>query len=188
MKLIKLGLIATAISFSGITMADDDMSINLMALNSSNTTVATLAPAVRKDYSGVVTEVELDDYKDQQVVYEFKMVDLDADSKYKLSYSVSDQSLVKEKSDSLSTFGFSDLDTDDRVAIERVIESGFDILSVIPELESKYSAKLIEAELEEKNGIVYYEVKLASTELGKQKLLINVDNGEEIPVFKRHKK
>ncbi|GAL14721.1 lipoprotein [Vibrio astriarenae] len=188
MKSIKLALLATAITASSYAMADDDMAINLMALNASNTSVEMLSPTVRQAHSGVVTEIELDDYKDQQVVYEFKIINLEANNKHKLSYSVNDQSLLKEESESLSTFGFSDLDKDERLAIERVNESGFDILNVIPTLEDKYSAKLIEAELEEKNGFVFYEIKLASAEAGKQKLLINVDSGEEIPVLKRHKK
>ncbi|PMH46225.1 hypothetical protein BCU68_02290 [Vibrio sp. 10N.286.49.B3] len=187
MKLIKLGLLTAALSVSTLAMASDDMTINLLALNASNTSVEALAPVVRQTDSGVVTEIELDDHRNKQVVYEFKLVDLEADTERELSYAVADQSLVEDKSESLTTFGFSDLDKEDRFAIERVRQSGFDILEVIPQLEQKYSAKLIEAELEEKSGIVFYEIKLASAQQGKQKILINVDGGEEIPVLKRHK-
>ncbi|MDR9825976.1 hypothetical protein RCJ22_10195 [Vibrio sp. FNV 38] len=188
MKMIKLGLLAAALSVSGYALADNDTAINLMALKTSNTSIEALTPTVRSAHQGVVTEIELDDYKDMHVIYEFKLVDLEGDIKHKLSYSVQDQSLLREKSESLSTFGFSDLDKEDRMAIERVLQADFDILQAVPALEKKYNSTLIEAELEEKNGLVFYEVKLASAEQGKQELLINVENGEEIPVLKRNKK
>ncbi|MFA0697933.1 PepSY domain-containing protein, partial [Vibrio sp. 10N.222.49.C9] len=71
--------------------------------------------------------------------------------------------------------------------IEQVQKAEFDILKKLTELEEKYSAKALEVELENKKGIVFYEVELVSTEQGKQKLLINVATGEEIPVMKNKK-
>ncbi|MEZ8990889.1 PepSY domain-containing protein [Vibrio breoganii] len=189
MKLLKTGLFASLLSVVPFVHADDqqEAALSLMAINSGSATLVNLAPEVRTISTGVVTEVELDDYKDTMFAYEFKVIDLNEGFKHKMSYSVQDGALLRHKSESLTTFGFSDLDDDERYAIEQVQKAEFDILKKLTELEEKYSAKALEVELESKKGIVFYEVELVSTEQGKQKLLINVTTGEEIPVMKNKK-
>ncbi|MFS1983216.1 PepSY domain-containing protein [Vibrio breoganii] len=189
MKLLKTGLFASLLSVVPFVHADDqqEAALSLMALNSGSATLVNLAPEVRTISTGVVTEVELDDYKDTLFAYEFKVVDLNEGFEHKMSYSVQDGALLRHESESLTTLGFTDLDDDERHAIEQVQKSEFDILKKLTELEDKYSAKALEVELESKKGIVFYEVELASTEQGKQKLLINVATGEEIPVMKNKK-
>ncbi|GAD79266.1 hypothetical protein [Vibrio ezurae] len=181
-----IGLSSLLLATMPLAHANDqqDAAIALMALNSASATLSTLAPKVRAVSTGVITEIELDDYKDTQVVYKFKVVDTKAGNKHKLSYAIDDGSLLKQKSESLSTFGFSDLDKEERLAIEQVEKSQFDIVTKLQELEGKYAAKTLEAELESKKGIVFYEVELASAKHGMQKLLINVASGEEIPVMR----
>ncbi|GEM80569.1 PepSY domain-containing protein [Vibrio superstes] len=189
MKLLKTGLFASLLSVVPFVHADDqqEAALSLMALSSGSATLVNLAPEIRTISTGVVTEVELDDYKDTMFAYEFKVVDLDEGFEHKMSYSVQDGALLRHESENLTTFGFSDLDDDERYAIEQVQKAEFDILKKLTELEEKYSAKALEVELESKKGIVFYEVELASTEQGKQKLLVNVATGEEIPVMKNKK-
>ncbi|GAD89709.1 MULTISPECIES: hypothetical protein [Vibrio] len=182
-----IGLLSAVLITMPIAHANDqqDAAIGLMALNSGSATITTLAPQVRTVSTGVITEIELDDYKDTQIAYKFKVIDTKAGKKFKLTYAINDGSLLREKSENLSTLGFSDLDREDRNAIEQVEKAQFDIVKKLIELETKYSAKTLEAELESKKGVVFYEVELASTERGMQKLLINVATGEEIPVMHR---
>ncbi|GAB7219767.1 PepSY domain-containing protein [Vibrio comitans] len=189
MKLLKTGLFASLLAVVPFVHADDqqDAALSLMAINSGSASLVNLAPEVRSISTGVITEVELDDYKDTLFAYKFKVVDLAEGYKHKMSYSVQDGALLEHKSESLTTLGFSDLDDDERYAIEQVQKADFDILKKLTELEDTYSAKALEVELESKKGIVFYEVELASTEQGKQKLLINVATGEEIPVMKNKK-
>lgn len=185
MKFFKTGLIASLLTMAGVAHADNDAALSLMALQSGNTSLVELAPEVRKVSQGVVTEIELDDYRDQTFAFQFKVIDLAEGYEHEMKYSVQDGSLLKHETESLTTLGFSDLDQEDQVAIEQVQQAKFDIFDKIVELETKYKAKMIEAELENKKGIVFYEVELASAETGHQKLLINVATGEEIPKLKR---
>ncbi|CAM4078486.1 hypothetical protein [Vibrio neonatus] len=182
-----IGLLSAILATMPIAHANDqqDAAIGLMAINSGSATITTLAPQVRTISTGVITEIELDDYKDTQIAYKFKIIDNAAGQEHKLTYAISDGSLLRQKSKRLSTLGFSHLDKEDRLAIEQVEKAQFDIVKKLIELETKYSAKTLEAELESKKGIVFYEIELASSERGMQKLLINVATGEEIPVMHR---
>jgi hypothetical protein len=181
------GLLSTA-AISASAYADDyDDALSLMALNTSSANIATLTSEVRSLSTGVVIEVEVDDHKKSSFVYEFKVVDLQEGVKHELKYALEDGLLLKHEEKSLTRLGFSKLDSEDKTAIEAVENANFDILKALVALEQKYSAKVIEAELETKKGIVFYEVELANAEQGKIKLLINVANGEEIPVMKRSK-
>lgn len=182
-------LLAGLLSVAAITAyADDyDDTLSLMALNTSSANIANLTSDVRNISTGVVTEVEVDDHKKSTLVYEFKVIEVEEGIKHQLKYSLEDGSLLKHEQKSLTRLGFSQLDSEEQTAIEAVKNANFDILKALVDLEQKYSAKVIEAELETKKGIVFYKVKLANAEQGKIKLLINVANGEEIPVMKRSK-
>ncbi|OBT13986.1 hypothetical protein A9264_02270 [Vibrio sp. UCD-FRSSP16_10] len=189
MKLLKAGLFASLLCVVPFAHANDqqEAAISLMALNAGTESISTLAPKVRNVSNGVITEVELDDYKDTQVVYKFEIIDINGGNKHKLNYAVNDGALLKDKSKNLTTFGFSDLDREDRHAITQVETAQFDIIKTLIELENKYAAKTLEAELETEKGIVFYKIKLVSAQKGIQKLLVNVATGEEIPVMSRHK-
>ncbi|MGL6258055.1 PepSY domain-containing protein [Vibrio sp. WXL210] len=187
MKPMTTAILISTLGMSGYTIADDDTRFHVLALESSNTSIESLSPAVRELINGVITEVELDDHRDEQVAYQFEWVDLDEQSHHKVSYAVNDLTVLEQKTSDLSSFGFSKINKDEQVAIQEVAKAQFDILSVIPKLEEKYAAKLVEAELETKNGLIFYEVKLASTETGKHKLLVDVASGEEIPMLKKQR-
>ncbi|GEA51473.1 hypothetical protein VIN01S_22770 [Vibrio inusitatus NBRC 102082] len=187
MKLLKIGVFASLLSVVPFVQADDqqEATLSLMAISSGSANLVNLAPEVRTISTGVITEIQLDDYKDSIFAYEFKVVDQTQGYEHDLSYSVQDGALLNHKSESLTTFGVSELDNDELLAIEQVKKAGFDILQKVVELEEKYSAKVLEVELESE-GVVFYEVELASNEIGRQKILINVATGEEIPVMKHN--
>ncbi|CAM2969862.1 PepSY domain-containing protein [Vibrio rarus] len=189
MTRLKTRLITTLLTMAVVPFvhANDqqEAALSLMALNSGSANLVNLAPKVQHISKGVVTELELDTQKNNSMAYEFNVVDMPNDKQHKIRYSVSQGDLLKHTSESLTTLGFSELDKEDQHAVLQVTQANFDLLSTLIKLESKYSAKVLEAELDSKKGIVFYEVELANSTQGLQKLLINVANGEEIPVVNR---
>jgi uncharacterized membrane protein YkoI len=189
MKKFNLGFLVTAIAFSGIAVANDHQEdiLHVMALKASSTTISQLAPMIQKSAPGIVTEIELDDTDNNVLAYEFEVVDLEAGNRHELNFAIDDQTLINQESTSLTHFFFNSLESEEQSAIEAVQNAKFDILAVIPELENKHNAHVIEVELEEKKGIVFYEVKLFSSTQGKHKLLIDIETGEEFPVHHKRK-
>lgn len=190
MKKITTAITTLAIAVSGSAFADDfDNGVGVLALQSGTATITELATDISQRVDGIIVEAEYDDF-DNEYGYEFKVIDLDNDNEYEFSYAIADGRLIAEETEKLSTFGFSDLEDKERTAIQTVISSNFDIVTAVSNLENKYNSKLLEFELENKKGIVFYEVKLFNIESGKQSLLVNVENGQEIPVinYKKSKK
>lgn len=190
MKKITAAITTLALTVSTSVLADDfDKGVGVLALQSGSATFNDIATDIHQRVDGVIVEAEFDDF-DNEYGYELKVIDLDSDNEYEFSYAISDGRLVAEETESLTTFGFSDIEDKERTAIQTVLSSNFNIVTAVSDLENKYNAKLVEFELENKKGIVFYEVKLFNLESGKQSLLVNVENGQEIPVinYKKAKK
>lgn len=135
------------------------------------------------NYSGVITDFELDD-KNDRIVYKITLVNLDKNSKTILFYDAETFDLVEEQADTLIGW-FKDEDDQAQIqALEEIQSNGFSMIQALEIVQEKHPGFLVEAALESKKGIHFFEIKLASPE-DKQKWLVDVSSRDLIPVYRR---
>jgi len=184
MKLSKLMCAALAMT-SLSAIADDhgnDQALSALALQRANYNIEQAIEKVNTDYSGYITEFEVDDYKNQ-AAYEIEVINLVTEEKRELKLSLEDGSLLKEKNKNIKVLGINRLDDDELFAIKELQTSEFKLSETIALLKEKYSANILEFELDSKKGISFYKFKLI-TEQGKKRVLVDIKTGNVIPVMK----
>ncbi|WP_019614964.1 PepSY domain-containing protein [Psychromonas ossibalaenae] len=180
MKFTKL--ICAALALTSFTVAADDDALSVLALKRASFTLEQAVEKVTTDYQGQIIEFELDDH-DGQSTYEIEVINLQKEEKYKLHLSTADGTVLKEKSRSLSTLGFSRLDDDEYQALKELETSQFSLSSALAELREQYTAEVMEFELENEKGITFYKFKLIDQQ-GRKRVIVDVKTGEMIPIMK----
>jgi len=184
MKLSKLMCAALAMtSLSAIADGGDhDQALSALALQRANYSVEQAIEKVNSDYTGYITEFEVDDYNNQ-ASYEIEVINLITEEKRELQLSLEDGSLLKEKSKNVKILGINRLDDDELFAIKELQSSEFKLDETIALLKEKYQANILEFELDSKKGISFYKFKLI-TDQGKKRVLVDIKTGNIIPVMK----
>lgn len=174
--------LAAALAFSSTAAMADDEALSALAIKRANFSLEQAIEKVHNTYAGQITELELDDYHGQ-AVYEIEVVNLNQGQQHKLKLSLSDGEMLKNESRKLTLLGISKLDEDERLALEQLSQADFSLSQTVAMLSSKFQAQVLELELENEKGITYYKFKLLG-EQGKQRVIVDVLNGETIPVLK----
>lgn len=179
-KIICAALAATSLS----AFADDGEHgmMSALAVQRANFTVEQAIQKVSNDYTGLITEFEVDDHNNK-AVYEFEVINLAGEEKRELLLSLEDGSLIKDKNKGTKILGINRIDDDKVYAIQELQNSNFKLAEAIAMLQDKYQATLLEFELESEKGISFYKFKLLG-EQGKQRVLIDIKTGNVIPVMK----
>ena len=162
-------------------VADDDNALSALALQRANYSLEQAVEKVNNDYPGHIVEFEVDDYQNQ-ATYEIEMINLVTEEKHKLHISLEDGSVLKEKSNSIKILGINRLDDDELFALKELQASDFKLSETINRLKEKYSADIIEFELESEKGISFYKFKLIG-EQGMKRILVDIKTGSVIPVM-----
>lgn len=184
MKFIKIICITLGLSSFAVT-ADEDHVLAAFALKNATFTQQQAIEKVSANYTGQITEFELDDHNNQ-AVYEIEIINLKKDEKYKVKLSLINGTILKEKKSSLSSLlGRMRLDNDELLALQQLQASDFNLQQTIKELTTKQNGQLIEFELENEKGITFYKMKLVN-EQGIQRILVDIKSGDMIPVVKKH--
>jgi len=142
---------------------------------------------VQKLYPGIVYDYELDE--DDDVYYhEIKLIDIEADNKVKVTISIEDGTVVKtEVSKQFSWFTklFSWFLEDERMAkIKKLAEADYSILTGMDTIKLAKDSLVTDVELEEKQGVLYFELETFGPE-GEKEWLVDVNSNQLIPVFHR---
>lgn len=176
-KLICAALALTSLS----AFADDDNALAGLALQRANYSLEQAIEKVNSDYTGQITEFEVDDHQNQ-AVYEIEVINHVTEEKHKVKISLADGSVLKEKNSSLKILGISRLDDDEVFALKELQTSDFKLNTTIASLKEKYSANIFEFELESEKGITFYKFKLIG-EQGVKRVLVDIKTGTVIPVM-----
>ncbi len=180
-KLSKKFCVAAVMAVTSAAASADD-ALSVLAMKKAGFSLEQAIEKVHNNYSGQITELELDDYKGQ-AVYEIDVINLAQQQKHKLKLSLTDGEMLKNESSKLSILGVSKLDDDERVALEQLAQSELSLQQIVATLSTKYQAQVLEFELENEKGITFYKFKLLG-EQGKQRVIVDVTTGETIPVLK----
>jgi hypothetical protein len=156
------------------------LAITKSIIEKSGITAQHTIKQVQQDYNGIIYSYELDD--EEGVYYhEVKLIDIEADKKIKLTISIQDGSIVNEEQSRL----FSWFSEDDRiVTAKKLAKMDYSMLNAIDAINLDFSSLLTEIEVEDKQGILFFELETISPK-GKKDWLVDVNNNQLIPVFKK---
>jgi uncharacterized membrane protein YkoI len=176
-------LLSTALVFSTLSWAgssEKEMALAMETIKRSGVTASQSIILVQNKFNGVVYDYELDE-KDDRVVHQVKLIDLDDDIKRKITLSAEDGSVIKEEWERL----FSWFAEEDNVkAAKKLVANDYSMLQAIALIGILGDSVLVDVELEDKQGIVYFEIETYGPQ-GEQELLVDSKTKTIIPVYKR---
>lgn len=155
-----------------------ELAVVKSVIETSGVTAQQVIKKVQQDYNGVIYSYELDD-EDDVYFHEIKLIDIDADKKIKVTISIKDGTVVNEEKSRLFSW-FSD---DDRIVTARKLaKMDYSILDAIDAISLTKTSLLKEIEIEDKQGILFFELETISAD-GKKDWLVDAKNNQLIPVF-----
>lgn len=176
-------LLITTVGVSQFCRADYDKSeidAILEIVNASGMPATQAMKKVMSDYQGHLVDYELED-EDGVLFHELKLIDLDEDVERKVVISVHDGNVVSEKTEKLWSWFSED---DDVKAVKKLVANQYSMLDAIEKLELAREDLLLDIELEDKQGVVYFEIEVFSGD-EERELLVDSKTKSIIPVFKR---
>ncbi|MBV1909190.1 MAG: hypothetical protein KUG78_07690 [Kangiellaceae bacterium] len=179
----------TLISLSNSSWAGTDESLIAVAqkaIDESGFTAQQSIKKVQQLYPGVVYQYELDD-DDDEYFHEVKLIDTDADEKIKITLSIEDGEVLSEQRDSLFSW-FSWLpwvSKNKNIArVKQLLDSENSLLSAINSIQLEQNSILLDVELEQKQGVLFFEIDSFGID-GEKEWLIDANSNTLIPVFQR---
>ncbi|GAC13911.1 hypothetical protein [Aliiglaciecola lipolytica] len=176
-------LLSTTLLFSSLNWAgssDKEMALAMDTINRSGITASQSIVMVQNKFSGVVYDYELDE-KDDRLVHEIKLIDLDADVKRKITLSADDGSVIKEEWERLFSWF---IEEDNVKAAKKLVANNYSMLQAIALIAINTDSLVLDVELEDKQGIVYFEIETYGPD-GEKEMLVDSKSKTIIPVFKR---
>ncbi len=173
-------LTAGTISASWAGSDKQEMAVTKSIIEKSGITAQQVIKKVQQDYNGVIYSYELDD-NDDVYFHEIKLIDIEEDKKIKLTISIQNGEVVEKEWSRL----FSWFIEDDRIVTARKLATKkYSMLDAINAINLDKNSLLTEIEIEDKQGVLFFELETISAE-GKKEWLVDVNNNQLIPVFKK---
>lgn len=173
-------LIAATTSLSWAGSDKQELALTQSIIAKSGITAQHSIKQVQQDYNGIIYSYELDD-EDDIYYHEIKLIDIEADKKIKLTISITDGSVIKEEKSRLFSW-FSD----DKhiITAKKLAKMDYSMLNAIDAINLSQPSLLTEIEVEDKQGILFFELETISAE-GKKDWLVDINTNQIIPVFKK---
>jgi len=177
--------LATLLTAGTITAswADSDkqeLALTKSIIEKSGVTAQQSIKKVQQDYNGIIYSYELED-EDDIYYHEIKLIDIEADKKIKVTISIQDGTVVNEEKSRL----FSWFSEDDRIVTARKLATmDYSMLNAIDAINLDKNSLLTDIEIEDKQGVLFFELETIGAE-GKKEWLVDANNNQLIPVFKK---
>lgn len=167
-------------SLSALANKDQD-AIATLALQSANFTLDQAIEKVKADYKADIIEFEIDEYENN-TAYEIELFNTETHEKHKIKLSLNDGSVLKIEKKNLKVLGVNRLDENEKIAINNLRSSNFDLSKTVIELKQKFKGNILEFELDNEKGVTFYKFKLMG-EQGLTRVIVDVQTGNLIPVI-----
>ena len=180
---ITLATLITAgtISSSWAGSDKEDLAVAKSIIDKSGITAQAAIRKVQQEYNGVIYSYDLDDDENDVYFHEIKLIDIEADKKIKLIISIENGEIVAQEWNRLFSWFFED----DRIVTARKLATmKYTILDAIDALKLDDSSLLQEIEVEDKQGVLFFELETIDDD-GEKDWLVDANNNQIIPVFKK---
>lgn len=164
-------------------MDEHELAIAKSIMDNSGITALKSISLVQQQFSGIVYDYELDtDGKnDDALIHQIKLIDIDEDVKRKITVSAVDGKIVEIEESSLFSWFYED---DSLIAVKKLLALNYSLVESMTLVSLPADGFFEDVELEDKHGIVYFELESFSSE-GEQEVLVNAKTRTIIPVFQR---
>ncbi|MGV2872775.1 PepSY domain-containing protein [Colwellia sp. E150_009] len=179
---ITLATLITAgtVSTSWAGSDKEELTIAKSIIAKSGVTAQQAIRKVQQEYNGVIYSYDLDD-EDDIYYHEIKLIDIEADKKIKLIISIQNGEVVKKEWHRLFSWFFDD----ERIVTARKLATmKYSILDAIDAIALDESSLLQEIEIEDKQGVLFFELETIDDN-GEKDWLVDANNNQIIPVFKK---
>ena len=179
---ITLATLITAGTMSASWAGSDkeELAIVKSIIAKSGVTAQQAIRKVQQEYNGVIYSYDLDD-EDDIYYHEIKLIDIEADKKIKLIISIQNGEVVKKEWHRLFSWFFDD----ERIVTARKLATmKYSILDAIDAIALDESSLLQEIEVEDKQGVLFFELETIDDN-GEKDWLVDANNNQIIPVFKK---
>lgn len=179
---ITLATLITAGTMSASWAGSDkeELAIAKSIIAKSGVTAQQAIRKVQQEYNGVIYSYDLDD-EDDIYYHEIKLIDIEADKKIKLIISIQNGEVVKKEWHRLFSWFFDD----ERIVTARKLATmKYSILDAIDAIALDESSLLQEIEVEDKQGVLFFELETIDDN-GEKDWLVDANNNQIIPVFKK---
>jgi uncharacterized membrane protein YkoI len=160
----------------------EELDLGLYAIGQSGLSVSKALAQVEAEVPGIVYEYELDEGEDG-LVHEFDVVDLKRERKIKASVNIETGELTVEEE--RYDFGWFVKDDEDAVTALALQDAQFSLGEAIAVQPLMDGQLLLEIELEEKQGLRYFEFEALAAD-GEIEWLIDIQGKQIIPTLTRH--
>lgn len=172
--------LAGTMSFSWAGSDKQDLAIAKSIMANSGITAKQAISRVLKNNTGVVYSYELED-EDDIYFHEIKLIDIEADKKIKLTISLQTGEVVKSEWERLFSWFFDD---EHIVTAKKLASMKYSMLDAIDTIAIDEQSILTEIDVEDKQGVLFFELETKGAN-GKQEWLVDANNNQLIPVFKK---
>lgn len=170
-----------SISSSWAGSDKEDLAAAKSIIDKSGITAQEAIRKVQQEYNGVIYSYDLDDDENDVYFHEIKLIDIEADKKIKLIISIENGEIVAKEWNRLFSWFFED----DRIVTARKLATKkYTILDAIDAIKLDDSSMLEEIEVEDKQGVLFFELETIDGD-GEKDWLVDVNNNQIIPVFKK---
>lgn len=185
-QLKSLSLFITLISASIICLAgmkDDEFALAKSTMDNSGVTALKSLNIVQQQFKGIVYDYELDtdEDNDDELIHQIKLIDIEEDVKRKITISAVDGRVTEVEENSLFSWFYED---DSLKKVKKLLELNFSITEAMAVIGSPSDSIFYDIELEDKLGVVYFELEIFGPQ-GEKELLVDAKTKAVIPVYQR---
>jgi len=173
-------ILTSTISTSWADSDRQEMAMVKSIIEKSGVTAKQAINKVLQDYKGEIYSYELDE-KNDVYFHEIKLIDIEADKKIKLIISITNGEIFEKEEERLFSWFFDD---DHIVTAKKLTTMKYSILDAIDAIKLDNSSLLQEVEVEDKQGVLFFELETIGDD-GEKDWLVDAYNNQLIPVFKK---
>ena len=184
MKMLKewlMGFYLVSTIASTVAYANHEDIITRLAIENATIQPDVAIATVTSKYKGKLKEFELEDH-DDKLVYEISLIDAEAGEEIRLEMSAESGEIIKEERSSIGSWFSRSWRSKEKY--QRLQESEVTLQDAVAKAQKIEPGVLMEVELEQEKGVVFFEVKLI-TNKGKRKVIVDLTSGKPIPVTKQ---
>ena len=167
-------MLFSSIGFSAQTWAEQSV-LDLLS-DEQNLSPQALMLKIEKQYSGVISEFEIDVEKGV-LIYEISLIDTDSETITEFEFNAKDGQLLSQKVEALEA---DDMDGLQAVILMEDINQSF--YSLVHKAMDGRHGHIVEAQIDHDLGISYLEIKLINA-AGKHRLAFDIKNQRPLPLL-----
>ncbi|KEQ17820.1 PepSY domain-containing protein [Endozoicomonas numazuensis] len=173
MKLLKEAVLGLFLVSTAALAGQEDVLLRL-ALENAKIKPEQAIQKITDRYSGFLSEFGIDD-EDGSMVYEFTIIDPQDSVELEVIMDADSGKIWLDEKDAISSNALK------RKKYQLLMNSGMTLKKAVDEAQKIVPGQLVEAELEQEKGIVFFEIELL-TDKGERKVIVDLQSGKPIPV------